>query len=134
MLIEPTQHQNGVFFACRSRPLPEHVSCYVQVGVIPARYQSVRFPGKPLVKILGKPMIVRTWEQACKARSLSRVVVATDDQQIADVCRAAGAEVVMTSESCPNGDGGRSPCSKGWCGMSLVQQRFAGILHVNLAA
>lgn len=73
------------------------------VGVIPARHQSVRFPGKPLVDILGKPMIVRTWEQACKATSLSKVIVATDDDRIATVCRLAGAEVVMTSESCPNG-------------------------------
>ncbi|KAK9836969.1 hypothetical protein WJX81_003136 [Elliptochloris bilobata] len=73
------------------------------VGVIPARYKSGRFPGKPLVDILGKPMVVRTWEQACKARTLDAVVVATDDDRIADVCRRAGARVVMTSETCANG-------------------------------
>jgi 3-deoxy-manno-octulosonate cytidylyltransferase (CMP-KDO synthetase) len=71
--------------------------------VIPARYESQRFPGKPLVDIMGKAMVVRTWEQAKKAASLDHVVVATDDERIADVCRRAGAEVVMTSSECPNG-------------------------------
>ena len=76
----------------------------VQLGVIPARYESQRFPGKPLVDILGKPMVVRTWEQAKKAASLDFVVVATDDRRIANACRQAGAEVVMTSPDCPNGE------------------------------
>ena len=82
-------------------PVPR--AAVVQVGVIPARYKSGRFPGKPLVDIMGKPMVVRTWEQACKARTLDAVVVATDDDRIADVCRRAGARVVMTSEDCANG-------------------------------
>ncbi|CAL8471994.1 g11536 [Coccomyxa elongata] len=73
------------------------------IGVIPARFQSARFPGKPLVSILGKPMVVHTWEQACKATTLQKVVVATDDERIASACRKAGAEVVMTSSECPNG-------------------------------
>ena len=73
------------------------------IGVIPARYASTRFPGKPLVPILGKPMIVRTYEQAKKAKQLDRVVVATDDERIASVCREHGAEIVMTSVDCPNG-------------------------------
>lgn len=72
--------------------------------MIPARYESQRFPGKPLVDILGKPMVVRTWEQAKKASSLDHIVVATDDSRIADACRRAGAEVVMTSPTCPNGE------------------------------
>ena len=46
---------------------------FCQVGVIPARYASVRFPGKPLADIMGKPMVVRTWEQACKASTLDLV-------------------------------------------------------------
>ncbi|EFN50970.1 hypothetical protein CHLNCDRAFT_33280 [Chlorella variabilis] len=73
------------------------------VGVLPARYQSSRFPGKPLVPILGKPMILRTYEQACKAQTLDAVVVATDDERIAEACRAAGAQAVMTHPDCPNG-------------------------------
>ena len=75
----------------------------LQIGVIPARFQSVRFPGKPLVKILGVPMVVRTWQQACLCKTLSKVIVATDDERIAEACRQEGAEVVMTSVSCANG-------------------------------
>lgn len=56
-----------------------------------------------MVDILGKPMVVRTWEQAKKASSLDAVVVATDDKRVADACRKAGADVVMTSSDCPNG-------------------------------
>ncbi|XP_024992821.1 3-deoxy-manno-octulosonate cytidylyltransferase, mitochondrial-like isoform X1 [Cynara cardunculus var. scolymus] len=73
------------------------------VGIIPARYASSRFQGKPLVPILGKPMIQRTWERAKLATTLSQLVVATDDERIAECCRGFGAYVVMTSESCRNG-------------------------------
>lgn len=73
------------------------------IAVIPARFQSSRFPGKPLVKILGKAMIQRTWEQAKQAKTLETVVVATDDERIATFCRDFGAEVVMTSADCENG-------------------------------
>ena len=75
----------------------------LQVAIIPARYESTRFPGKPLVPILGVPMIVRTYRQALKATTLDAVVVATDDERIAAVCREAGARVVMTDPACPNG-------------------------------
>ncbi|KAL5730356.1 3-deoxy-manno-octulosonate cytidylyltransferase [Ranunculus cassubicifolius] len=73
------------------------------IGIIPARFASSRFEGKPLVHILGKPMIQRTWERAMMATTLERVVVATDDERIAECCRGFGADVVMTSESCRNG-------------------------------
>ncbi|EYU44938.1 hypothetical protein MIMGU_mgv1a0108731mg, partial [Erythranthe guttata] len=73
------------------------------IGIIPARFASSRFEGKPLVHILGKPMIQRTWERAKMATSLDHVVVATDDDKIAECCRGFGADVVMTSESCRNG-------------------------------
>ncbi|KAL6999504.1 3-deoxy-manno-octulosonate cytidylyltransferase [Sarracenia purpurea var. burkii] len=73
------------------------------VGIIPARFGSSRFQGKPLVQILGKPMIQRTWERAKMATTLDRVVVATDDEKIAECCQGFGAEVIMTSESCRNG-------------------------------
>ncbi|KAK3010245.1 hypothetical protein RJ639_010817, partial [Escallonia herrerae] len=73
------------------------------VGIIPARYASSRFQGKPLVPILGKPMIQRTWERARLATTLNQLVVATDDERIAECCRIFGANVVMTSESCRNG-------------------------------
>lgn len=67
------------------------------VGVIPARYASTRFPGKPLVDILGKSMIQRVVEQVQKCTQLTRVIVATDDQRIADHVMAFGGEVIMTS-------------------------------------
>jgi GTP:adenosylcobinamide-phosphate guanylyltransferase len=76
---------------------------WMQVAIIPARYQSSRFPGKPLVKIAGKLMIQRTWEQACKATSITDVYVATDDQRIADACHEFSANVILTSADCPNG-------------------------------
>lgn len=67
------------------------------VGVIPARYESSRFPGKPLVDIGGKPMIQRVYEQAKKV--LDIVIVATDDQRIYDCVQSFGGEVIMTSKS-----------------------------------
>lgn len=73
------------------------------LAVLPARYASSRFPGKPLAPILGVPMIVRTYLQAKKAKLVTDVVVATDDERIAAACRAAGAAVAMTPESCANG-------------------------------
>lgn len=65
------------------------------IGIIPARYQSSRFPGKPLVEIKGKTMIQRTWEQAKKA--LEYVVVATDDERIVRTVEDFGGVAVMTS-------------------------------------
>ncbi len=73
------------------------------VGVIPARFASTRFPGKPLVDLGGKPMIQRVWERARMAKSLDEVLVATDDRRIASVARAFGAEAVMTPASCASG-------------------------------
>ncbi|MBD5316465.1 MAG: 3-deoxy-manno-octulosonate cytidylyltransferase [Bacteroides sp.] len=67
------------------------------IGIIPARYASTRFPGKPLAKIGGVPMIQRVVERARMA--LDRVIVATDDVRIADCVAAFGGEAVMTSES-----------------------------------
>lgn len=75
----------------------------LMVGVIPARYASTRFPGKPLIDIGGKSMIQRVYEQAKQARSLSAVVVATDDQRIFDHVKGFGGEVVMTAEQHQSG-------------------------------
>jgi len=73
------------------------------LGVIPARYASTRFPGKPLVDILGEPMIWWVYEQAKKASCLQKVVVATDDRRIYDAVEKRGGEVVMTSDKHRNG-------------------------------
>jgi 3-deoxy-manno-octulosonate cytidylyltransferase (CMP-KDO synthetase) len=71
------------------------------IGIIPARYDSTRFPGKPLAIIQGKTMIQRVYEQAKLA--LDHVFVATDDQRIMDASQQFGAQVVMTSKDCQNG-------------------------------
>lgn len=73
------------------------------LGVIPARYASTRFPGKPLTDISGKSMIRRVYEQAGKTKALSRTVVATDDERIYKHVKAFGGEVFMTSEKHENG-------------------------------
>jgi 3-deoxy-manno-octulosonate cytidylyltransferase (CMP-KDO synthetase) len=66
------------------------------IAVIPARYASVRFPGKPLISIGGKTMIERVWERARQAKLVSKVIVATDDERIASAVRAFGGEVAFT--------------------------------------
>ncbi|UFH53348.1 3-deoxy-manno-octulosonate cytidylyltransferase [Spirosoma sp. KNUC1025] len=73
------------------------------IGIIPARYGSTRFPGKPLADIGGKSMIQRVLEQAKKAKSLAKVVVATDDDRIAEAVRQLGEEAVMTRVDHPSG-------------------------------
>lgn len=73
------------------------------VGVIPARYPASRFPGKPLAAICGLPMVQRVYEGARRAKSLREVLVATDDERIADCCRSFGAPVVMTATHHPTG-------------------------------
>jgi len=67
------------------------------VGVIPARYASTRFPGKPLVMINGKPMIQHVYENSRKSKKLNRLIVATDDEKIYNTVMRFWGEVVMTS-------------------------------------
>lgn len=66
------------------------------LGIIPARYASTRFPGKPLALIDGKPMIQHVWENVSKIESVGRTIVATDDERIAETMRQFGGEVMMT--------------------------------------
>jgi len=66
-------------------------------GVIPARYGATRFPGKPLAKIAGKPLIQWVYERARKARHLQKLIIATDDERIYSASMAFGADVRMTS-------------------------------------
>lgn len=67
------------------------------IGIIPARYASTRFPGKPLVMIDGRSMLQRVYQQALKTKNLKRVIVATDDERIAEHVKSFGGEVMMTS-------------------------------------
>jgi len=73
------------------------------VGLIPARHAAARFPGKPLAPIAGKPMIQHVWEGARRAKRLREVIVATDDERIAEACSRFGAPVAMTSPDHPTG-------------------------------
>lgn len=73
------------------------------LGIIPARYASSRFPGKPLADICGQTMIERVYNQAVKAKLLSDVVVATDDERIYQCVKSFGGRALMTSSELPNG-------------------------------
>lgn len=68
------------------------------IGVIPARYESSRFPGKPLADICGKPMIYWVYEQAKTVEAIDELYVATDDRRIADTCELYGMKYMMTSD------------------------------------
>src|SRR3989344_4656503 len=73
------------------------------IGVIPARYASKRFPGKPLALIDGKPMIQWVYEKAARSRYLERIIVATDDVRIMRVVWKFGGEAMLTSKSAKSG-------------------------------
>ncbi len=73
------------------------------IAIIPARYQSSRFPGKPLVMIKGKSMVQRVWEKASLSKSIAKVIVATDDERIFNHVKSFGGEVMMTSPKHRNG-------------------------------
>ena len=84
------------------------------VAVIPSRWASVRFPGKSLVEIGGKPLVQHVWERARELQSVERVVVATDDERIARVVRAFGGAVVMTSAECASGTDRVAEAARQW--------------------
>ncbi len=73
------------------------------IGIIPARYASTRFPGKPLIPLLGKTLLQRTFENAQQISSLEELVVATDDARIYDHVEQFGGKAIMTSLDCPTG-------------------------------
>lgn len=73
------------------------------LAIIPARYGSTRFPGKPLIEIQGKTLIQRTYENTKRCTCLDEIIVATDDQRIFDHVKGFGGDVVMTPTDCPTG-------------------------------
>lgn len=84
------------------------------IAVIPARYASVRFPGKPLAPLAGRPMIVHVVEAALGAKRVDRVVVATDDDRIAACVRDIGAEAVLTSPAAASGTDRIAEVARRW--------------------
>jgi 3-deoxy-manno-octulosonate cytidylyltransferase (CMP-KDO synthetase) len=92
------------------------------IGVIPARYKSSRFPGKPLADIHGKPMIWWVYKQAIKVKDFTEVYVATDDKRIEDKCIELGIKVIMTSESHETGTDR----------VGEVAEKIAADLYVNI--
>ena len=73
------------------------------LAVIPARYASTRLPGKPLIPVAGVPLVLRVLEQVRKCDSVDRIIVATDDNRIADVVENAGGETLLTPSELPSG-------------------------------
>jgi 3-deoxy-manno-octulosonate cytidylyltransferase (CMP-KDO synthetase) len=95
------------------------------VAIIPARYASTRFPGKPLIDIGGKSMIQRVYEQVCQAKSIHHVVVATDDERIYNHVRQFGGTAVMTRPDHPSGT---DRCCEA---LNLLQQPYDYVLNVQ---
>ncbi len=73
------------------------------IGIIPARYDSTRLPGKPLADINGKPLIYYVWKAASASQLLERVIIATDDDRIEYACKEFGAECIMTPKNINSG-------------------------------
>ncbi|ANF81984.1 3-deoxy-manno-octulosonate cytidylyltransferase [Acinetobacter sp. NCu2D-2] len=90
--------------------------------VIPARFASSRLPGKPLLEIHGRPMILRVVDQAKKVQGFDDLCVATDDERIAEVCRSDGVDVVITSKDHPSGTDRLSEVAriKGWASDDII--------------
>lgn len=73
------------------------------VGLIPARWASTRFPGKPLFELAGKPLLQHVWERCLRAQALDALWIATDDERIRAAAEAFGAQVLMTATAHPTG-------------------------------
>lgn len=95
------------------------------IGIIPARYASTRFPGKPLADILGKSMLQRVYEQSSQSKFLKRVVVATDDERIFDHVKSFGGDVVMTAEHHPSGT------DRCWDAAQQIDEAFDYVINVQ---
>ena len=90
--------------------------------VIPARFSSSRLPGKPLLEIHGRAMILRVVDQAKKVQGFDDLCVATDDERIADLCRVENIDVVLTSKDHPSGTDRLSEVAriKGWAEDDII--------------
>ncbi|PKK91492.1 MAG: hypothetical protein CVV64_06980 [Candidatus Wallbacteria bacterium HGW-Wallbacteria-1] len=90
------------------------------LGVIPARWGSTRFPGKPLEDLCGKSVLQHVWERACQCRSINRILIATDDERIQKAAIAWGAECVMTSPEHSTGSDRIAEVVRRWGGDVIV--------------
>ncbi len=90
------------------------------VAILPARWGSTRFPGKPLHRIAGKPLIQHVWERTRRAKMIAQVIVATDDERIAAAARGFGADVAMTSDQHQSGTDRIAEAAKTLSGVSHV--------------
>jgi 3-deoxy-manno-octulosonate cytidylyltransferase (CMP-KDO synthetase) len=95
------------------------------VGIIPARYASTRFPGKPLIDIQGKTMIRRVYEQALKSEHLDKVIVATDDERIFDHVRDFGGEALITAAHHPSGT------DRCWDALQQLQEDVEYVINIQ---
>ena len=91
------------------------------VGIIPARYASSRFEGKPLVDLLGKPMVQHVYESACRAKTLDEVIVTTDDSRIYDAVKQFGGNVQMTGD-----------CATGTERVAVIAERLTCDIVANI--
>ena len=90
------------------------------VAIIPARYQSSRFPGKALALIAGRPMLEHVWSACRRSGAFDKTLIATDDDRIAQTARGFGAEVVMTSPTCFSGTDRVAEVAAGLAGAEVV--------------
>ena len=122
------------------------------VIIIPARYGSTRLPGKPLIDIAGKTMVERVWRLAMQVTGVSAVLVATDDERIAEEVESFGGEAVMTPEACKNGTEralaavdakglspdvvinlqGDAPLTPPWVIQAMVDEMASGETHADI--
>jgi len=94
-------------------------------GIIPARWASSRFPGKPLADILGKSMLQRVYEQASRSQRLDAVIVATDDERILEHVHSFGGEVVMTS---PQHHSGTDRCQEA---LTKMKESYHYVINIQ---
>ena len=95
------------------------------LGIIPARYNSSRLPGKPLADIMGTSMIQRVYEQATKCKELRKVIVATDDERISFHVKSFGGNVIMTSK---NHESGTDRCGEAF---EKINEHFDIIINIQ---
>ena len=95
------------------------------VGVIPARYASERFPGKPLALIAGRPMLSYVVESALSCQKLSEVIVATDDDRISQLAKSLGVRSVMTDPDLPSGS------DRVWAAIKQIQNNADVVINIQ---